>query len=223
MSIDPIWEQTFRQRDWGRYPNEELVRFVARNFAQNPNRSAVRILEVGCAAANNIWFMAREGYAAFGMDGSQTVIDRGRDRLSREGVSADLKVGDAMELASIYDEQSFDAVVDVGCLQCNRLDDVAQIVRQMARLAKPGGKIFSLIVADDAIGNGRGDFVEPGTFRNITVGPLQGTGLNHFFSIGEIRTVFAPFAPLDIEYVARSYGQREQVYKTWVVTGAKAA
>lgn len=222
VSIDPIWEETFRKRDWGRYPNEELVRFVARNFAGVPDRSQVKILEIGCASANNVWFMAREGYSAFGIDGSSTVIERGRVRLAGESVTADLRVGDATRLGEVYSEGTFDAVIDVGCLQCNRLGDVRDIVRQMGRLCKPGGKVFSLIVADDAIGNGRGTFVEPGTFSDITVGPLRGTGLNHFFSASEIQDVFSPFAPLAIEYVSRSYENRDQVYKTWVVTGAKA-
>lgn len=223
MSIDPIWEEMFRKRDWGRYPNEELVRFAARSFAAAPDRSKVKMLEIGCAAANNIWFLAREGFSAYGIDGSAAVIDRGRERLAKEGVKAELKVADATRIAEAFPAATFDAVVDVGCLQCNKLADVRDIVRQMAVLAKPGGRLFSLVASDDSIGNGRGEFVEPGTFRNITVGPTVGAGLNHFFSLDEIRDVFAPFAPLAIEFVARSYAEREQVYKTWVVTGTKRA
>lgn len=223
VTVDPVWERIFAARDWGRYPNEELVRFVSRTFRDVPDRGAIRILEVGCASANNVWFMAREGFQTFGMDGSATAIDRGRARLKAEGVRAELKVGDALCLNEMYPASWFDAAVDVGCLQCNLLGEARDIVQQMAWLTRPGGRVFSLVAADDAVGNGRGDFVEPGSFRNITIGPLAGTGLNHFYTLDEVRDVFSPFAPLQIEYVVRTYAERELRYKTWVVSGMKAA
>ena len=37
----------FSTRDWGGYPPEELVRFVARNFFSAPDRKRVKILEIG--------------------------------------------------------------------------------------------------------------------------------------------------------------------------------
>lgn len=221
MAIDEVWEDTFQKRDWGRYPNEELVRFVARSFGQVADRSEIAILEVGCGTCNNVWFLAREGYNASGFDGAPAAIERGRARLNSEEVEADLRVLDALKMEASYAPATFDAVVDIGCLQCNRLEDAREIIRQMAVVTRAGGRVFSLIVADDAIGMGRGDMVEPGTFTNIAAGPLQGTGLNHFYSLDELRDVFAPFAPLSVEYVERSYANREQRYRTWVVTGQK--
>lgn len=223
MSTDPVWEQTFQRREWGRYPNEELVRFMARNYAQAPDRSAVKVLEVGCGGGgSNLWAMARQGYTPYGMDGSPTAIAKARARLAGEGFTLDLRVGEALNVASMYEPGSFDAVVDVACLQCNRIAEAAEIVRQMAILTKPGGRVFSMIVSDDCAGVGSGSQVEPGSFTDISVGPLQGTGLNHFYSLAEIRKTFAPFAPLSIEFVARSYEEREVVWKSWIVTGRKA-
>lgn len=221
MAIDAIWETTFRKRDWGRYPNEELVRFVARNFRNASTRSSVAILEVGCGSANNVWFLAREGFNVVGIDGATSAIERGCNRLKEENVSADLRVLDALSIEANFSPETFDAVVDVGCIQCNRIEDAREILRQMAAVTRPGGSMFSLLVADDSIGMGRGDMVEPGTFENITVGPLQGTGLNHFYSLEEVKVVFEPFAPLSVEYVERSYSGRTQRYRTWVVIGQK--
>jgi hypothetical protein len=52
-----------------RYPNEELVRFLARHFFPIPcaERAAVPILEVGCGSGANLWMIAREGFAAHGL------------------------------------------------------------------------------------------------------------------------------------------------------------
>ena len=61
------WNDVFESRDWGRYPPEELIRFVARNFGDVPERGEVRFLEVGCGPGANIWFLRREGLAFGGI------------------------------------------------------------------------------------------------------------------------------------------------------------
>ena len=56
---DRAWEEIFRSREWGKYPPEHLVRFIAGNFYGVPNRGAVGLLEIGCGPGANAWFMAR--------------------------------------------------------------------------------------------------------------------------------------------------------------------
>lgn len=90
---DPIWEQVFSSREWGKYPPEHVVRFVARNFYGLPNRAVVRLLEIGCGPGTNVSFMTREGFSTSGIDGSPTAIRKAGDRLARENLHADLRVG----------------------------------------------------------------------------------------------------------------------------------
>jgi len=40
MAWDPIWERVFSSQAWGKYPGEDLIRFVARNFYAAPDRAA---------------------------------------------------------------------------------------------------------------------------------------------------------------------------------------
>lgn len=171
--------------------------------------------------ANNVWYMAREGYQAHGIDSSPTAIDKGRARLLAENVVAQLEVGEVADLEQYYGELSFDGILDVGCLQCNRLGDVSRIIGQTYALLKPGGVVFSLILADWVNSPKTGDEIEPGTFENIEIGPLAGAGLNHFYTIEEIRNLFSIFSGLQIEFVTRSYGERTIEYKCWVVSARK--
>src|SRR5258706_7684234 len=92
------WDNVFTVNRWGRYPPEELVRFVARNFYQASDRSAVRLLEVGCGPAANLWYIAREGFSAYGLDGSAVALEKAKLRLNEEGMQVDLQQGDAMNL-----------------------------------------------------------------------------------------------------------------------------
>jgi len=105
MAWDPVWEQVFTSQAWGRYPGEDLIRFVARNFYAAPDRAAVRFLEVGCGTGTNLWFLAREGFAAHGIEGSATAAGIARTRLDAECPGWDgpqrrggIEVGDMLAL-----------------------------------------------------------------------------------------------------------------------------
>lgn len=220
MTWDPIWEEIFRSREWGRYPPEELIRFVARRFYSAPDRGTVKILEIGCGTGANIWFLAREGFEAYGIDGSSTAIQKARLRMAEEGLSADLRVGDVLHLREHYPRNYFDAVIDVACLQCNLPTPVKAILDGMVELLRPGGRVFSMLVADGSYGCGLGREVEPGTFVDIPEGPAKGMGLCHFFTLSEIREIFRGFCEVQIEYSTRSLNQLRDWHKCWVVEGA---
>src|ERR1019366_523612 len=84
---DPVWEQIFSTREWGKYPPEHVVRFVAGNFYRVPDRKEMCLLEVGCGPGANVWFMAREGFTVSRIDGSATAIKQARERHQRSRIS----------------------------------------------------------------------------------------------------------------------------------------
>ena len=217
LSWDPTWEQVFRASPWGRYPPEELVRFMARNFFSVPERGSVRVLELGCGPGANLWFLSREGFDTHGIDGSATAIARAEGRLTAEGVTARLEVGDILSLESVYRGLCFDAIVDIGCLQHNRMVYVEEILDQVSLLLVPNGRVFAMMIARGSYGDGTGTEVEPGTFTGVTEGPAQGMGLCHFFGLEEVETVFSRFGDARIECSARSVNGRRQWVKHWVV------
>lgn len=221
MSWDSTWEQVFQTHDWGRYPPEELIRFVARNFFSAPDRKQVKILEIGCGPGANIWFMACEGFDVYAIDGSPTAIDKAERRLRQEGLKAHLQVGDIVSLGDFYPASTFDAVVDVACLQCNDRQAVQTILDEVVAILKPHGKVFSMVVAEGSYGNGLGTEVEPGTFVDIREGPSRGRGLQHFFTLEEVQRLFGRFSEVQIEYSTRSLNNRQHEFKHWVVEGVK--
>lgn len=223
MSWDPTWEEVFQEQEWGRYPPEELIRFIARRFFSLPHRDQIKVLEIGCGPGANIWFLAREGLDSYGIDGSETAIFKAERRMREEGLRASLRVGDAISLADAYPAQYFDAVIDVTCLQHNKLQAVHTILEQVLTVMKPGGSIFSMMVTSDSYGVGLGKEIESGTFVEVTEGPLHRRGLGHFFTLEEVQHLFQSFANVQIEYSARTMANRSQWYNHWVIEGSKPA
>lgn len=222
MSWDPVWEAIYASREWGRYPPEELIRFTARHFYGASDRRSVKLLELGCGAGANLWFLAREGFDVYGIDGSATALHKAGDYLRSEGLVADLKEGDVTELADSYPASHFGGVIEIGCLVCNRLPDVARILDHAHRVLEPGGRIFSMTLAVGTWGDGLGEELEPGTFVDVQEGPLAGKGLCHFFSREEIDELFGSrFAELQVDFVHRSCDGGRHTIKHWLVEGIK--
>lgn len=222
MSHDPAWEEIFSTREWGKYPPEELIRFVARNYYSAPSRDQVRLLELGCGTGANIWFMAREGFAAHGVDGSVSAVQKAAKRLQDENLKAELQVGDIAHAKSLFASSvPFDAIVDVCCLQHNRLQIVDQVIADCWEILKPGGKFFGMLLADGSFGRQLGREIEPGSITDISDGPLKGVGLTHFFTLEEIQTLFRAYSGVKIEYSQWSLNNRQDILKNWVVIATK--
>src|SRR5437763_234776 len=108
MAWDPLWNELFRHRPWGRYPPEELIRFIEKTF--QPPRNHIKVLEAGCACGANLWYLAREGIITHGVDRSEMAIAMAKERLEREcpGWLGAVHVADAGQLP--YADATFDAV-----------------------------------------------------------------------------------------------------------------
>lgn len=221
MSWDPVWEEVFREHEWGRYPPEELIRFVARNFYAAPVHKDVRILELGCGPGANIWFLAREGFDAYGIDGSETAIANAAHRTQEQGLTANLQVEDIVHLDQLWPAGYFDAVIDVVCLQHNRIQAVDTILQHSLKVLKPNGKIFSMMTKTGSYGDGLGQEIEPGTFVEVSEGPFHQRGLGHFFTLEEVERLFARFSDVQIEHLDRTMGNRKHWYNHWVIEGTK--
>ena len=117
MAWDSVWDKVFSGCEWGKYPNENLIRFIAGKYHTSLNRKNFKILEVGCGTGANLWYLSREGFNAHGVDGSQEAINIARKRFCDENLTVELKVCDIMELP--YPDNYFDCVVDIECLYAN--------------------------------------------------------------------------------------------------------
>ena len=126
-----------------RYPNEELCRFMGREFFPVPltERAKLRILEVGCGSGANLWMIAREGFDAYGIDLSAQAIALCARMLAGYGTKATLVAGDMT--ACPFPDGHLDAVVDVFSSNC--LDDTgyARFLIEVHRLLRRGGRFFT--------------------------------------------------------------------------------
>lgn len=219
MVWNSCWDDIFQQNEWGAYPPEELIRFIARNFYNVTNRSEFVILEIGCGTGANLWYLAREGFSTYGIDGSEVGIERARVRLTSDGLNADLRVGDAMRLP--YPDDFFDAVIDVECLYSNSLKDSKVILAEIKRSLKPGGVFFSKTFMTGTYGEGLGRTLddEPNTYTELTESALGGGGVGiiRFTSEKELLDLYGALNISNINYLIRSDRNRKYEIREWII------
>lgn len=182
-SFDETWENIHATQEWGKYPSEPVIHFVARNYYQR-ERNKVRILDYGCGGGSHTWYLSREGFDVYAFDGSKSAIEKVRDLLAAEGLHADLRVRDALELD--YDKESFDCVIDNATIYANCYNSIVGMYQNVYELLKPGGKLFTVSFSTETTGYGRGEKIEENTFRNIQIGNLAGRGVAHFYTQKEL-------------------------------------
>lgn len=217
MTWDPVWEEIFRSRAWGRYPQEDVVRFVARAFYNVPDRSTVRILEIGCGPGSGAsWFVAREGFRVAGIDASATAIEKSRSRFAAEGLTGEFVQGDVAALP--WPDGTFDAVLDVVCLACNTEAETRTILREVHRVLVPGGRHFSLTPKAGCWGDGTGRRLDSTTVDAVAEGPFAGLGKTRFATAASLESLYGDFRDLELEYAVRSAERGTREVTHWLVT-----
>jgi SAM-dependent methyltransferase len=203
-SFDVTWERVHRNQDWGKYPSEEVIRFVARNF-YSKDRNTVKLLDAGCGSGSITWYLAREGFRVFAFDGSKTAIMKAANRLKQENLTANIVVGDAINLN--YGEKFFDGIIDSAMICANTVKNIEKILKEFHRMLKDNGKIFSTgLFKVGMTGYGSGKKIEEHTYQDIEIGNLADIGTVHFFDEDQIRTLWveAGFMNIRIDSLERT-------------------
>lgn len=221
ITFDNQWEEVHQSREWGRYPSEEVIRFVARNF-YNKDRKQTRLLDAGCGTGAIAWYLARESFDTYGFDGSETALKKAKKRMKDEDLSIQFQLADACSIP--YEDLFFDGVVDAGMIVANTIDGIKKILGECYRVLKTGGKFFSTaLFRREMTGYGTGIQLEEHTFRNITKGSLSGIGTIHFFDQDEIRKLWSEigFKNIKIDYSVRSDNNGQEIVSHFFVEAEK--
>ena len=211
---DPVWENLFRRQEWGKYPPEHVVRFVARNWYTAADRKAVRLLDVGSGPGANTWFMAREGFSVSAIDGSATGIARLQQRLAAEGLNADARVGDFTQLP--WPDTTFDGALDNVAIYANPFAAALRAVAEVHRVLKPGGLFCSASFSDRTWGYRTGREVEPGGWSDVREGPFAGRGFSLVLDRARLDELYAGFATREVETLSWTTGGTKHLTELWI-------
>lgn len=136
------WDEVYSKKDMAAYPDNALIRFVAQHYYKVKDRKEVKFLDIGCGVGSSTWYLVREGFSVAAMDRSLVAIERLRQRIEKEKLEALLICSDVTKLT--FKPEYFDCIVDVSCLCYVQEEHIKQVMNNIYKVLKPGGRLFSI-------------------------------------------------------------------------------
>jgi ubiquinone/menaquinone biosynthesis C-methylase UbiE len=212
-TFDSTWEDVHQKESWGKYPSEDVIRFMARNYYKllSPLPPTPKVLDLGCGGGANTWYLAKEGFDTYAIDGSETAVIKTKNLLSSMNLHAAVTVNDASNLP--FQDNFFDVIIDSALIYANMFDGINAICKECYRILKKGGSIFSTgNFSPETTGFGTGIKLEENTYKDITAGPLKGRGTTHFFTKDELLNLYKEMNEIKIDYLKRTDGDNIIAY-----------
>lgn len=206
-----------------RYPNDALIGFLAGMYARLPyaERQQIRVLELGCGSGANLWYVAKEGFAAYGIDFAPSGVELCRQVLQQWQVDATVQVADMTALP--FADGEFNVIFDVVSMQHLTVAQHQQAFREVQRCLKPDGWFFSYHLLHNPDIAAVASMLDQFTVQDIPAGfPLAGNGQTCLISLEYWQTMLenSGFRHLSLETVRRSYQQR-QFYLDYLISAAQ--
>lgn len=140
---DNLWETIHAQKEWGRWPAEELVRFVG--GIPKKLRTQMRVAELGCGIGANLRMLAEMGFPCIGIDISQTAATRSRTVTNASVLVADVGEWLATTATTSY---RYNLLVDVCCLQHQKtFADIHHLIDLVYDVLDSDGMFFCMCVS----------------------------------------------------------------------------
>lgn len=123
-----FWDE--RGSMWDKGPRAQMLTF----FYEQIGAGELKILDLGCGPGESTKRMLNKGYHAVGIDQSEEMVKAAKAR----GIEAYKSSGDTLP----FDDETFDALFV--CTSLEWSEEPAQIVAEIARVLKPGGKVLAI-------------------------------------------------------------------------------
>jgi len=211
-----IWEKTFRDKEWGKYPPEELIRAVCEFTKGDKTKS---VLEMGCGPGANSLFLNEHFKSYSAIDFSETAIEKLKSRLNLNITNSTGEFKVACFSSLPWEDNSFNFICDNLAITHNDLNTIKKTLSEVYRVLKERGLFYSKVWGSSSYGLNTGELIEEGTFTKLQDGPCKNYGISHFFTYEEIRALYGEiFKEISVEKIQRTkLSQNENIVEEFII------
>ena len=187
-----IWQANYLSGRYNRWPYDAVVGAVMRLYARHEDRSAIRILDLGCGGGNNTVFLAEAGFDFCAVDAAPEGVRLTKERVGLPDADPRVLVADFIDLP--FPADHFDAVIERASLCCNIGDDLRAAISEISRVLRSDGRfigvdMYGVHTTDLKYGRALGD----GDYVDFTSGMFVHSQEVHAFTQDQIEKLFCGF------------------------------
>lgn len=145
------------------YPNDHAVRFLIASRAMLENGARCRFLDIGAGAGRHMKLASDLGFDPHGIDVSSVGLRHAHERLDAMKVRHQL--AQASMLALPFADGSFSVVLSFGVFCYGTADEMRRAIHEARRVLVHGGRLFVVLRTTQDYRFGKGEQLEPTTFR----------------------------------------------------------
>lgn len=215
-----LWEQLYQNSfSRSKYPNEPLVSFMVRNY-----KGGERILDLGCGSGRHMYYLAQNGFKAYGCDISQEAIKQAKSLLKEHNLPGVLEVASLEKLP--FEDDFFDGLCCIGVLMYGTKAQIEQNAKEIYRVLKKGAKAFLILrsIRDyrhfHAKQLNRYEVIID--IKDETMPGFCENGMRvYHFDEDEVKRIYSNFNDLDINMLRRSFKNNAYANDDLMVTFTK--
>jgi len=136
---DTLWAPEYGEK-WGLYPNATHQQFIQKFLGLLPQQSTV--LDAACGAGRYMPTLLGQGHTVIGMDQSQGMLSRVRERFPNVQV-------EKMGLQEISRREEFDGAICMDAMEHVSPEDWELILGNFYRALKPQGYLYFTVEVED--------------------------------------------------------------------------
>ena len=187
---DECWERNYKNGRYNRYPYDDIVSFTLKNFKNRSN-----VLDLGCGGGNNSFFFINEGHKVFAVDGSETALELTKKHCLNN--SDLICLHNDFKNMSIESE-TIDLIVDRQSMGHNSRNDIIEILNELHRVLKVGGKILSHMFSRNHKALSRDSYIGDDFLLKFSSGELSKSGYIYFTDKEDITKLFWKFKLIEL-------------------------
>jgi SAM-dependent methyltransferase len=201
------------------YPSEAVVRFLSRFHAPLRSGRALTALDIGVGGGRHTRLLCDLGFRTCGVDISEEGLERTRSLLADMGHTPELRKAAMTELP--FPNDSFHVALAYGVFYYGTSAAMQRAIDELHRVLVGGGEALVVHRTCDDYRYGKGECLEPDTFRLSISDTNEQDTIQHFLSELALRAAFAAFSRLEYERTETTFAARTAKHSDWLITVVK--
>ncbi len=196
------------------YPDENLVRLVAREINSRKEIKGLKAIDIGCGSGRHMALLEDSGISGvYGSDYSINALNICRDAGFPLVINCDNR-------HLPFRDETFDMAIAWGSLHYSSKDEMRIMLEEIKRIIRAGGSLFATLRRDNDTYLKTGTHLGNNTWRT-GLDDLTGT-VASFFSEDELKDIFGIFGSFSYGWMERTIiGDTGKVISHWVISAKR--